>query len=188
MIDLFSVILQPLEKSGVDYMVTGSVAAMTYGEPRLTNDIDIVISVRPEHVGELVEAFPAADYYISPLEVLLLELERGTRGHTNIVHHGTGFRADVYFAGTDPLHQWAWPLRQRLTLSEDLTVSFAPSIYVILRKLEFFREGHSSKHLTDIAGILAANASSVTDPELEDWVEKLHLEREWQAALREAGV
>jgi hypothetical protein len=32
-----------LEAQGLRYMVTGSVAAMSYGEPRFTNDVDIVI-------------------------------------------------------------------------------------------------------------------------------------------------
>ena len=35
--------LEPLERLGLPYCVTGSVAASVYGEPRLTADIDIVL-------------------------------------------------------------------------------------------------------------------------------------------------
>src|SRR3977135_2918061 len=34
--------LEPLERLGLPYCVTGSVAASVYGEPRLTADIDVV--------------------------------------------------------------------------------------------------------------------------------------------------
>jgi hypothetical protein len=38
--------LQPLERLGLPYCVTGSVAASVYGEPRLTADIDVVRDIR----------------------------------------------------------------------------------------------------------------------------------------------
>ena len=38
--DLISLFIAPLNRLGVPYMVTGAVAAIIYGEPRLTNDID----------------------------------------------------------------------------------------------------------------------------------------------------
>lgn len=40
----------------------GSVVAMAYGEPRLTNDIDIVAAVEERHVAGLVAAFPATEF------------------------------------------------------------------------------------------------------------------------------
>lgn len=42
----FRIFARHLEKLRVTYMVTGSVAAIYYGEPRLTNDVDIVVSLR----------------------------------------------------------------------------------------------------------------------------------------------
>ena len=38
---------------------------------------------------------------------------------------------------------------------DGIQVAFAPPEYVILRKLEFFREGRSEKHLRDIAAMLS---------------------------------
>lgn len=45
--DLLAVFVDPLERLRFRYMVTGSVAAMLYGEPRLTNDVDIVLELDP---------------------------------------------------------------------------------------------------------------------------------------------
>jgi hypothetical protein len=35
--------LEPLERLGIPYCITGSVAASVYGEPRLTADVDVVV-------------------------------------------------------------------------------------------------------------------------------------------------
>jgi len=44
--DQFLLFTGPLERAGLLYMVSGSVASMAYGEPRLTNDTDIVLLIR----------------------------------------------------------------------------------------------------------------------------------------------
>ena len=45
--------LEPLERLGLPYCVTGSVAASVYGEPRLTADIDIVPLLKAVDIGAL---------------------------------------------------------------------------------------------------------------------------------------
>lgn len=159
--NLFALILGPLESAGLDYMVSGSVAAMNYGEPRLTNDIDLILALPAASVPKLETAFPEEQFYRAPTEVLQAELSRAQRGHTNIIHHDTGFRADIYFRANDPLHEWAWPRRQRFEIDDGLDAWFAPPEYVILRKLEYFVEGRSEKHLHDIRAML-------DQPELAD--------------------
>ena len=48
---------------GLRYMVSGSVAAIYYGEPRLTNDVDIIVFLRREEARKLPAAFPAEAFY-----------------------------------------------------------------------------------------------------------------------------
>jgi ABC-type microcin C transport system permease subunit YejB len=43
-IELIDTFIRPLIATGLPYAVTGSVASMAYGEPRLTNDIDLVLA------------------------------------------------------------------------------------------------------------------------------------------------
>lgn len=40
--ELLHYTIQALEELGIAYMIGGSLASSAYGEPRLTNDIDIV--------------------------------------------------------------------------------------------------------------------------------------------------
>ena len=112
--DLLSLFVEPLEQLGLDYMVTGSVASMLYGEPRLTNDVDLVLDLSPSDAPRLRAAFSGSDFYCPPEDEIRLEAERATRGHINILHIPTALKADVYFAGDDWLHRWALPRCRRL--------------------------------------------------------------------------
>lgn len=57
--ELLERIVLVLDRLHIPYLVTGSVAAMAYGEPRLTNDIDIVAAVEESHIPSLIAAFPS---------------------------------------------------------------------------------------------------------------------------------
>ncbi|MEO7474430.1 MAG: hypothetical protein ABIY46_03765, partial [Gemmatimonadales bacterium] len=57
--DVHTRLLQPLNATRIDYMVTGGLAAIIYGEPRLTNDVDIVLRLEPEAAERLIAAYPA---------------------------------------------------------------------------------------------------------------------------------
>lgn len=127
--------LEPLERLGLPYCVTGSVAASVYGEPRLTADIDIVLLLKIGDIAALRSAFPDAGYYVPPDETLRLELARDSRGMFNLIHHSSQFKADIYLAGHDPLHAWALEHRRRISLGEG-GAWIAPPEYVILRKLD----------------------------------------------------
>jgi uncharacterized protein (UPF0548 family) len=65
-----------------------------------------------------------------------------------VIDHVTGFKADIYLA-CDELHAWGMQ-RRRTILVDDLEVAVAPVEYVILRKLAYYREGRSGKHVRDI--------------------------------------
>jgi hypothetical protein len=41
--ELFLLFVHPFNRVGLRYIVSGSVAAIFYGEPRLTHDVDFVV-------------------------------------------------------------------------------------------------------------------------------------------------
>ena len=170
--------LEPLERLGLPYCVTGSVAASVYGEPRLTADVDIVLLLRVRNIDALRSAFPDADYYVPPDETLKLELARDTRGMFNLIHHASQFKADIYLAARDPLHAWALAQRRRIELDGG-GAWVAPPEYVILRKLEYLREGAQDKHVRDIRFMLATSVVDRTFVEFE--VARLGLRTHWEA-------
>lgn len=179
--DLLRLFVAPLELLGARYMVTGSVASILYGEPRLTHDVDLVVALAAAQVKTLVAAFALPDYYCPPEEALAVELAREQRGHFNLIHLATGLKADLYLAARDPLHLWALPRRRRMKV-DGLTIWVAPPEYVIVRKLLFFREGGSEKHLRDIRAMLACSRDRLDEGQLQTWIERLGLGPEWKRA------
>jgi hypothetical protein len=175
--------LDPLERLGFPYCITGSVAASVYGEPRLTADIDVILVLRVDGLAALRGAFPEDSYYVPPEETLRLELARSSRGMFNLIHLASQFKADVYLAGRGPLHAWALEHRRRIDL-EGSGAWIAPPEYVVLRKLEFLREGGSDKHARDIRFILAATAVDRAFVEVQ--VARLGLGEQWRAAAGSA--
>ena len=63
--ELLRYLVAAIERLKLAYMVTGSVATIFFGEPRFTNDIDIVVNLGPERIAEFCRAFPAPDFYLS---------------------------------------------------------------------------------------------------------------------------
>ena len=117
--NLISIFVKPLNDANIEYMVTGSVASILYGEPRMTHDIDLVIKISEKDVPSLAKMFPEEQFYCPPADVILSEISREVRGHFNIIHHQTGLKADLYPIGKDPLHKWAMDKRQKIKFDND---------------------------------------------------------------------
>lgn len=175
----FLVFVRKLNELGVPFMVTGSVAALLYGEPRVTHDVDIVIDLSGLHALERLEQlFPLDTFYCPPVEVLRHEVSRRQRGHANLIERASGLKADLYLANEDGL-ALAGLDRRRFVDVAGVNVPVAPPEYVIVRKLEFFREGGAEKHLRDIRGILRVSGELVDRSWLAAWVRRLGLEALW---------
>ncbi|MBI4238054.1 MAG: hypothetical protein HY696_06505 [Deltaproteobacteria bacterium] len=182
--NLLTLFTTPLETARIPYMVTGSMAAIVYGDPRLTHDADIVLALQAAHLPVLLTAFPLTVFYTPPEEAIATELARSQRGHFNVIHHASGFKADMYPVGRDPLHHWA--LSRITTLMMDgHSVRIAPPEYVITRKLEFFREGGSEKHLLDIRSMLAHSRAQIDQAILDQWITQRGVRPQWEQVLVE---
>jgi hypothetical protein len=179
--ELCLLFLRPLNRLGTHYIISGSVAAILYGEPRLTHDVDLVVFLRREDVAKLREVFPFPEFYLPPAETIQVEIARAQRGHFNAIHADTGFKADFYLAGREELHAWAFRHARRVEYrGEPLLV--APPEYVIVRKLEYFREGGSEKHLRDIRAMLKVSHGQIDRAALEDWVGRQGVTAQWKLA------
>jgi hypothetical protein len=177
--DLIALFAHPLHQSGIRYLISGSVAAMLYGEPRVTHDIDLIVFLRSGDALRMREIFPSPQFYVPPSDVILAEIARERRGHFNLIHADSGLKADFYAAGRDELHAWAFRQARHYDIGGS-NIALAPPEYVILRKLEYHREGGSEKHLRDIRAMLAVSGDQLDRRSLQDWLARLGLEAEWQ--------
>ena len=164
-------------------MITGGVASVIYGDPRFTRDIDIVLVLDPADATRLASAFDGEAFYVPPLVVMREEAARPEGGHFKVIHRETALRADVYLAGNDLLHAWAFGHRRRMEMA-DFSIWVAPLEYVILRKLEYYRASESDRHLRDIAMMLRISGDMLDQAALEDWLGTLGLGELYQTARR----
>lgn len=179
--DLIELFVFPLNQLGIRYLVSGSVAAMLYGEPRVTHDVDLIVFLRADDIPRLAEVFPAPEFYVPTTEVILTEMARERRGHFNIIHADSGLKADFYLANRDELHAWAFRNVKQYSIGES-TIKLAPPEYVIVRKLEFFREGGSEKHPRDIRAMLAVSGEQIDRSALNELIQQRSLQAEWLRA------
>jgi len=144
--------IEALERLGIPYMVAGGFAAVVYGEPRLTIDVDIVADIRREQVPDFVAAFPLPAYYVSE-EAIYDSLSRSYP--FNVIQTTTGAKVDVVPLPPDPLTQTAFQRRRREVYDETgHSAMFIAPEDLVVAKLFTFRETGSDKHLRDARGVL----------------------------------
>jgi len=180
--ELLEELSQILENLEIQYLITGSVATIAYGEPRFTNDIDVVVRLFPFQVDGLCAAFPASDFYLSP-ETVNEAVEK--YGQLNILHPASGLKIDVMVADTSDFNESRFARARRLQVTPARDVTFASPEDVIIKKLVFFQEGGSEKHLRDIRGVLAVMGDGIDRDYIDKWISALGLTAEWSAVLGE---
>jgi hypothetical protein len=170
-----------LERLGLRYFVTGSSATIFYGEPRFTNDIDIVLDLPPARVAELCAAFPTEEFYVSE-EAARKAVAR--RGQFNVIHPASGLKLDLMIPSENPFNRSRFARVRRLHPAPDYDAQFASVEDVILKKMEYYRDGGSDKHLRDITGVLKISGRDLDRGYIENWARTLGLEEIWQDVVR----
>lgn len=178
--ELLRKVIRSLEAVGLRYLVTGSIATSLYGEPRFTNDIDVVVDLPRERIPELLREFPAEEYYLSE-ESVRRAVERRTQ--VNVIHPRSGLKIDLMIAADDPFDRSRFSRGRKLHPAPDYQATFAAPEDVILKKMEYYRDGGSDKHLRDIAGVLAVSGAEVDREYVTAWAERLELSEIWQRIL-----
>jgi len=86
------------EKLKIPYLVTGAIASIAYGEPRFTNDIDVVVDMSSTHVEAFKSYFPENEFYLDS-DSMKKAIDR--RHQFNIIHPGSGLKVDVIISKRD---------------------------------------------------------------------------------------
>lgn len=154
-LDVLRDVCARLERSGIDYMLTGSMAMNYYAQPRMTRDIDIVVALDERDAGRISAAF-GADYYV-PDDAVQNALHE--RGMFNLLHIESVVKVDMIVRKEAPYRQVEFARRMRvnlpgfpawLTSREDL----------ILSKLVWALDSGSELQLRDVRNLLAEPADT----------------------------
>ncbi|HSI35544.1 MAG: hypothetical protein ACAI43_16065 [Phycisphaerae bacterium] len=179
-IELLRLAIEALERLRIGYMVVGSYASGSYGEPRLTHDIDIVIDLRLELVDALVAAFPEPDFY-AEREAALWALRN--RSQFNVLDTTSAQKIDFIVPKDDDFARSEFSRRQRREIVPGLPAYTARPEDVIIAKMRFYQEGASEKHLRDITSMLSVTGPSIDRAYIEGWAARQGLLDVWNAIV-----
>ena len=169
-----------LDNLGIPYLITGSMAAMVYGEPRLTNDIDIVADIKEDHIPRLLASFPSEQFYISGDAI------RAAIRHQkqfNIIDSSAGLKIGVVIRQNTPFNEGRFKRIRRIKTGDAAEANFASPEDIIIMKMRYYKEGQSEKHLRDISAMMKISRSEIDPSYLEYWAKELGLLEIWNSIL-----
>lgn len=176
---LVAAALGQLDRSGVPYMVTGSLASSYHGEPRATRDLDIVIDPDPESLERLVAGLVAGGFHVD-LHAAIEALRE--RSQFNAIGDDAA-KIDFIVRKVRPFSVEEFERRRPADLLG--TPGFIASVEdTIVAKLEWAAATESERQLRDVAGMLAVGGEGVDLAYVERWVTALGLNEAWRSVAR----
>ncbi|HSW37888.1 MAG TPA: hypothetical protein VLL97_00175 [Acidobacteriota bacterium] len=172
-----------MNRLGIEYMVTGSIASSLQGEPRSTHDIDLVIDLSESKARTLSAAFPPPDYYLDEDAVLQAV---SSRGMANLIDMQSGDKVDFWLLTEMPFDRSRF---NRKYLEEALGIRMAVSSPedTILMKLRWSKlSGGSEKQFTDAVRVYEVQQENLDHEYLHEWARKLGIEKELEELKAEA--
>jgi hypothetical protein len=170
-----------LDRFGIPHMLAGSFASTYHGDPRTTNDIDLVIDPTREALDGFARGLDPEHFYISP-ETARTAFER--RGQFNVVFLDSGWKADLILRKDRPFSRSEFQRRQPAEIA-GVALFVATAEDTIVAKLEWARAGESERQLRDVVGILEVSGEGLDRDYLARWVAELGLQPLWDRASAE---
>ena len=146
--ELIGRIALALSEAGVPYMLIGGQAVLRYGEPRLTQDIDVTVGLPPTRLDDLLAV--VADVAMAPVVEDPAAFVRDTMV-LPCRDRATGIRVDLVFSDS-PYERHAIE-RARKMLVGDVSVNVASAEDLVVHKMVASRP----RDLEDVRGVLLKN-------------------------------
>lgn len=171
-----------IEAAGIPYAVCGSLSSSLYGQPRATNDADIIIAPTQDQLAKLLKALETG-YYISN-EAALEAMKN--RLMFNVIDNKLGWKADLIFRKDSPHQISEFDRRTRAKLMGiDLWV-LSPED-VILSKLDWAKDSGSEMQFRDALGVLKLQWDKLDWDYLRHWAKELGVEKNLESIKKEVG-
>ena len=93
---------------------------------------------------------------------------------------------DVIIRQQTPFDDSRFARSRRIYPAESFDASFAAPEDVIIKKMEYYKEGGSDKHLRDVGGILRVSGEEIDRGYIDEWARRLGLTDIWEAIQKRA--
>jgi hypothetical protein len=164
-----------LDAADIPHMMTGSIASSWYGEPRATQDLDVVIDPSVGALDRLVEGLKADRCYVDRYVALA-----ALRDRTQFYAVGPdAFKADFILRHDRPFSVAEFERRRPAELLG--TGTFIPTVEdMVIAKLDWAQATDSDRQLRDVDGMLQVGGEQIDRAYIQSWVYSLGLEESWE--------
>jgi hypothetical protein len=178
--ELLEMVAGALERAGIPYMIVGSLASTFHGEPRATQDVDIVIDPQPDQLAVLLRSFDAERFYVGDGQQALT-----SRSMFNVIEIAGGWKIDFIVRKDRPFS--TTELSRRIDAEVlGIHLSMATAEDTIVAKLEWAATSGSDRQLADAAAVIAVSGDILDWSHLRRWAESLGLAEQLNLAISQA--
>jgi hypothetical protein len=179
--DFLKRLVEALNNAGIPYMLSGSVSSSFHGQPRATNDVDIVIAPTESQFHSFLQSL-GKDYYVS-IDAAKEALRREST--FNIIDVQTGWKADFIIRRQRPFSIEEFQRRQKVSIMGLDTWIVSPED-VILIKLEWAKNSKSDRQFEDALGVAMVQFDRLDGDYLHKWAKELQVEGSLKQLLEQA--
>lgn len=169
-----------LDRAGIPFMVSGSLASSFHGDPRATNDFDLVIDPDFDSLNRFLRSLPA-DWYASK-DTARAALRQ--RSMFNVIDSGAGWKADLIIRKERPFSLREFSRKVPATIL-GIAVAVVSPEDSILSKLEWSRDSGSERQYRDAIGVAQLNVKTLDQSYLRQWANELNIEELLDRLLHE---
>jgi len=183
-------LVNALETANVPYAIAGSLAAMQYGEPRTTLDVDLTVHLaEATQIERLGAEFERANLRIDIVDLRERVAERSP-APANALDEMAIWKADLYLLQPEEYAQAAFSRRRQVAFEphgQTITL-YAPEDVILYKLMYHAMSPVVTKHLLDIAGMLVnldARSEPLDTQYVSKWADQLGVREYWDLAWAE---
>lgn len=173
-LDIALRVTDALERLGIGYFLGGSLASSFQGEPRATNDIDLVVDLEEGRVGELAGEL-GADFDV---DVVALRRAASEKSSWNVIYLPSATKIDLFVLRGSPFDRSEFLRRRRVEVRTGRSLFVKSPEDSVLRKLLWYRTGGevSDRQWRDVVQVLRQSRSLIDAGYLDEWAGQIGVE------------
>jgi hypothetical protein len=164
-LEVLKIVSERLESARLPFMLTGSFAMAYYGKPRMTRDLDIVVSLHEDDVAVIV-ALLSPDFYIDADTVRSAVISQRL---FNLMHLATSIKVDLIVRKSSEYRQVEFARRQPVQI-HGVNTWIVSREDLILSKLVWAKDSGSELQRRDVRTLLD---ESMDRAYLSQWAPRL---------------
>lgn len=174
-------VLDAIEATQLEYMIGGAFALYAWGDVRTTRDVDVVVHLPGQKITKLSQELNARRMLVPPEILLDLLIQPEGDLPVNAIHLDSGYKAELFLLRPDDAFRTVCLARRRLV---DLDAPLG-TVYVhapddlMINKVKYYGLSRQTKHIRDIASILAVSGDQIDWAHLMKWMRQLDLVDVW---------